>query len=351
MKLAEHIDRPLDEREAAVLRAIVYEYITKGKPVGSRSFVQKYSFSLSPATMRNIMFDLEAMGYLMQPHTSAGRIPTDRGYRYYVDSLLDSYEFVMNEKLKVREELLRKELQLDKMFSSISKMLSLVSRYAGIVLTPKPDFTVVKYIDLVPLDNNEILFIMITRTGVILTKRVSVSASLLQDELYQHSRYLTSELCGYSLLEIRREVFERLREEAANNRHKEMALDIAQLALTEAEEADLFIDGIENLLHIPEMIEKDRLKSLLHLIEEKKLLREIMERALSREGINTLIGEEIGGERVSGCSIVTSSYKIDNKTVGVLGIIGPTRMDYEKIVPLVDYTGKVVSEFLTKMSK
>jgi heat-inducible transcriptional repressor len=204
MKIPEHIDRPLDEREAAVLRAIVYEYITKGKPVGSRSFVQKYSFTISPATMRNIMFDLESLGYLTQPHTSAGRTPTDKGYRFYVDSLLDSYEFVMNEKLKVKEELLRRELQLDKMFSSISKMLSLVSRYAGVVLTPKPDFTVVKYIDLVPLDNNEILFILITRTGVVLTKRVTVSTSILQDELYQHSRYLSSELCGFPSMKSKR---------------------------------------------------------------------------------------------------------------------------------------------------
>lgn len=351
MKFAEQDDRQLHEREAAVLRAIVFEYITKGKPIGSRSFVQKYSFSVSPATMRNIMFDLESMGYLMQPHTSAGRIPTDRGYRFYVDSLLDSYEFVMKEQIKVREELLRKEVQLDKMFSSISKMLSLVSRYAGVVLTPKPDFTVVKHIDLIPLDNNEILFLLITRTGVILTRRVSVSANIIQDELYQHSKYLTGELCGYSLFEIRKDVFERLRLETMNDRSKEMALDIAQLALAETDDPDLFVDGIENLLHIPEMVEKDQLKSLLRLIEEKRLLKGIMERNLENEGINTFIGEEIEGADVSGCSIVTSSYKIGNKTVGVLGIIGPTRMDYEKIVPLVDYTGKVVSDFLTKMSK
>jgi heat-inducible transcriptional repressor len=138
--------RPLNERECAVLSALVYEYITTGKPVGSRSFVQKYSFSISPATMRNIMFDLERMGYLMQPHTSAGRVPTDMGYRFYVDSLLDTYEFVMNEKVRVKEELIKREVQLDKMFSAVSKMLSLVSTYAGIVLTPKPDFTVVKRI-------------------------------------------------------------------------------------------------------------------------------------------------------------------------------------------------------------
>jgi heat-inducible transcriptional repressor len=344
-------DKPLNEREIAVLQALVYEYITTGKPVGSRSFVQKYSFSVSPATMRNIMFDLEAGGFLMQPHTSAGRIPTDKGYRYYVDSLIDTYDFVMNEKLKVREELIKKELQLDRIFSSVSKMLSLVSNYAGVILTPKPDFTVVKYIELIPLDDNEIVFILITRTGVVLTRKVKVSTKVIQDEIRNYAKYLTGELCGFSLLDIRNEVFTRLRSEAMNDRHKEMALDIAQLALQENEEPDLFIDGIENLLHIPEMIEAEQLKKLLHLIEEKKVLKSIMERSMEKEGVSTLIGEEITESEVSGCSIVTSSYKMGNRKVGVLGIIGPTRMDYEKVVPLVDYTGKVVSDFLTRMSK
>jgi heat-inducible transcriptional repressor len=343
--------RPLNERECAVLSALVYEYITTGKPVGSRSFVQKYSFSISPATMRNIMFDLERMGYLMQPHTSAGRVPTDMGYRFYVDSLLDTYEFVINEKVRVKEELIKREVQLDKMFSAVSKMLSLVSTYAGIVLTPKPDFTVVKRIELVHLDNDDLLFLLVTRTGMIYNKRLSISTRITQDELYKLSNYLTTELCGYSLFEIKQDIFDTLRESYSKDFKKDMALDIAQLAMAEDSEPELFIDGVENLLHIPEMIEADRLKGLLHLIEEKTALKYIMERNLSKEGINTLIGEEISDSEVSGCSIVTSSYKIGNKRVGVVGIIGPTRMDYEKVVPLVDYTGKVVTDLLTKMSK
>lgn len=344
-------NKPLNERECAVLSALVYEYIITGKPVGSRSFVQKYSFSISPATMRNTMYDLESMGYLKQPHTSAGRVPTDKGYRFYVDSLLDTYEFIMNEKVKVREELLKKEVQLDKMFSSVSRMLSLVSTYAGVVLTPKPDFTVVKHIELIHLNNDEILFILVTRTGIVFNKRISVSTRITQDELYKLSNFLTAELSGYSLFEIKQDILERLRSNYTQDFKIDMAVDIAELAVTDEGESELFIDGVENLLHIPEMIEANRLKGLLHLIEEKRILRDIMEGTLTREGISTLIGEEIEDSDVSGCSIVTSTYKIGNKMVGVLGIIGPTRMDYEKVVPLVDYTGKVVSDLLTKMSK
>lgn len=344
-------ERQLDEREAAVLGAIVYEFITSGKPVGSRSFVRKYSFSVSPATMRNIMFDLERLGYLMQPHTSAGRVPTDKGYRFYVDSLLDTYEFVMNEKINVKEEFIKRELQLDKIFESLTKTMSLVSRYAGVVLTPKPDFTVVKHIELVLLDNNDVLMILVTRNGIVINKRIVVSTNLTQDDLYKFSKYLTIELGGYSLFDIKKDIFEKLRAQMVAEMDKDMALDIAQLALSESDEPELYIDGIENLLHIPEMIEAERLRGLLRLVEQKKVLKEIMEKTMGKDGVNTLIGEEIQEAEVSGCSIISSSYKIGNKSVGVVGVIGPTRMDYEKVVPLVDYTGKVFSEFLTKMSK
>ena len=342
---------PLDERQAAVLRALIYEYIVTGKPVGSRSFVQKYSFTISPATMRNIMYDLERLGYLMQPHTSAGRVPTDVGYRFYVDSLLDTYELAINENIKVREELIRREFQMDKMFTEITHMLSLISKYAGVVLTPKPDFSVVKHIELIPLDENEILIILVTRTGMIIDKKVKVSTKITLDDLRTCSNYLTSELRGYSIFEIKNDIFTRLRDESSKDYIREIALDIAQLALTEESEPKLIVDGIENLLHIPEMIDEDRLRGLLKLIEEKRVLKEIMERNLDKVGVCTLIGEEIIEKEVSGCSIIASSYQIGNRKVGVVGIIGPTRMDYEKVVPLVDYTGRVVTDLLTRMSK
>jgi heat-inducible transcriptional repressor len=344
-------ERALNDRETAVLRALVYEYISSGKPVGSRTFVQKYSFTLSPATMRNVMFDLEAMGYLISPHTSAGRIPTDKGYRYYVDTLLDTYESILESKMNLREDLVRREIQLEKMLSSITRMLSGASHYAGMVLTPKPDFAVVKHIEMVPLDSNEILVIMVTRTGVVLNKKITVSESLTLDDLHRFSKYLTAELGGYALYEIRAKIFEKLRSELSRETELQIALDIAQLALGDVEEPDVYIEGIEHILHIPEMVESDRLKGFLRLVEEKKLLASIMERCLERDGVNTLIGDEIAENEISGCSIVTTSYKIGNRRVGVIGIIGPTRMDYQKVVPLVDYAGHVVSELLTKMSR
>ena len=343
--------RVLTEREAAILRALVYEYISTGKPVGSRTFVQKYSFSLSPATMRNVMFDLESLGFLASPHTSAGRVPTDDGYRYYVDSLLDTYESILESKMNLREDYIRREIQLDKMLSSITKMLSMASHYAGMVLTPKTDFAVVKHIEMVPLDSNEILVILVTRTGIVLNKKVNVSESVSLDDLHRYSKYLTSELGGFSLYDIRAQVFEKLRASLPASSEFQMAVDIVQLAFSVSDEPEIHIEGIENLLHIPEMVEADRLKGFLRLVEEKKLLATIMDRCLEREGINTMIGKEILEEEISGCSIVTTSYKIGNRNVGVIGIIGPTRMDYKKVVPLVDYAGKVVSDLLTKMSR
>jgi len=344
-------ERSLDERESAVLTTIVHDYIETRKPVGSRSFVQKYSFSISPATMRNIMSDLENMGYLMQPHTSAGRIPTDKGYRYYVNSLLENYSYTYGKELSINEEYLKRELHLDKIFSSITKMLSHISNLAGIVLTPKLDFTVVKRIELVSLDNNQILLILVTRTGTVINKKISISENVTQDNLYDFSKYLTSEFCGYPLSVIKESLLNELRNRHESNFKTGTALDIAQLAFNESSESDLCIEGLENLLRIPEMVEENRLKSLLNIIEEKNILRGIMEMSMSMDGVKTLIGDEIVDEKVSGCSMVTTAYKIGNTNVGVLGIIGPTRMDYDRVVPLVDYSGRVMSDLLTQMSK
>jgi len=344
-------ERVLSDREAAVLRALVFEYISTGKPVGSRTFVQKYSFSLSPATMRNIMFDLEAMNYLASPHASAGRIPTDKGYRYYVDSLLDTYESIIEAKMNLREDYLKREIQLDKMLSSITRMLSSSSHYAGMVLTPKTDFAVLKHVEIVPLDSSEILVVLVTRTGLVLNRRVTVSEPMTLDDMHRYSKFLTVELGGYSLFDIRDKVFDKLRNTLPPGNDLLVATDIAQLALANLDEPDVYVEGIENILHIPEMIESEQLKSFLRLVEEKKLLAHIMEKCLERDGINTLIGDEIAEEKITGCSIVASSYKIGNRSVGVIGIIGPTRMDYQKVVPMVDYAGKIVSDLLTKMSK
>jgi len=300
--------------------------------------------------MRNIMFDLENMGFLMQPHTSAGRIPTDLGYRFYVNSLLDSYDFSSKDSIEVNEDALKNELLLDKLFSSVVKMIAQVSRYAGVILTPRADFAVVKRIELILLDNNEVLMILVTRTGIIMTKKVSLSVNLTQDEVYECSRYLSSELSGYSIHEIRETIMVKLHSEKSITRNKGIALDIAELALTESREAELNVEGIENLLKINEMVQDDRLNSLLNVIEEKNILKNVMERMLEKDGVRILIGKEINEGKVSGCSMVATAYKIGNKKVGSVGVLGPTRMDYEKVVPLVDYSGRIISDYLTKMS-
>ena len=186
---------------------------------------------------------------------------------------------------------------------------------------------------------------------MIFTKKVIISSNITKNELFVCSNYLTSELCGYSLSEIKGSIFDKLRGQRGIRSNDEIALDITELALSRNEEPDLFIDGIENLLHIQEMVETERLNSLLHIIEEKSKLKSIMEKNLDFEGVITLIGEEINEVDITGCSIVTAAYKIGSKNVGVVAILGPTRMDYEKVVPLVDYAGRMVSDLLTNISE
>jgi heat-inducible transcriptional repressor len=348
MKTENITERKLDERESSILNTIVYEYIVSGKPVGSRSFVQKYSLAVSPATMRNIMFDLEGIGYLKQPHTSAGRIPTDRGYRFYVNSLLDSYHFNMSEEFDIKVDAIRRELQLDRIFQSVTRMLSMVSKYSGVILTPRSDFAVIKRIELIPIDNSEVICVIITRTGKIINRKVVVSANPSAESLYEFSKYLTGELGGYTMHEIKETIFDRLR---SYRGQMDLAIDIAQLAMGDTEEPEMHVEGIENLLKIPEMVEEARLNSLLNIIEEKNILRMILAKTMESDGVRTLIGEEIDEPRVSGCSMVSAPYRIGDKNVGVLGVLGPTRMDYKRVVPLVDYTGKLMSDFLTQMSR
>ncbi len=341
----------LSERESAVLGAVVFEFITTGRPVGSRSFVQKYSFNISPATMRNIMFDLESLGFLQQPHTSAGRVPTDLGYRYYVNSVLGSYELAMDHYRSIRENLLKREFELDKMFVSITRMLSEISSYAGVALTPKPDFTVVKHIELVPLSPGLVLVVLVTRTGLVINKRISISVTLNQDELHSFSKFLTTEMCGFSLYDIKNRHLSEQRKKLNPDNEMQLALDILELALGEEVMQDVYVEGVEKILKIPDMIENEHLYPFLHMIEEKNQLSEILVNVMGADGVTTLIGKEIDYDDICGCSLITSSYKIGEKPVGVIGIIGPTRMNYKVVVPLVDYTGKVVSDLLTKLSK
>jgi len=219
------------------------------------------------------------------------------------------------------------------------------------MLSPRPDFTVVKLIELIQVESSEVLLITITRTGMILTRKVALSVKVTQDELSDYSKFLTGELSGYSLYEIKEKIFGDLRSDKASSFNRDLALDIAEIAFKEATDSNINIDGIENLLRIPEMVEEERLNSLLNIIEEKNILKNILEAHIDTEGVKILIGKEINDDKVTGCSLVASSYRIGNKPVGAVGVFGPTRMDYEKVVPLVDYTGKAVSGLLTKMSK
>jgi len=348
---ADNKNRLLNEREAAILTTLVHEYIETGKPVGSRTFVQKYSFSLSPATMRNVMSDLEHLEYLKQPYASAGRIPTDKGYRFYVDSLMENYEFANFNDIEIQQKFFSGKIILDEIFKSVTRKLTEVSGYASVMLTPKPDFAVIKRIELIPIDNNDVLMILIARTGMIVTRKFSLSMNVTLDLLREYSTYLTTELSGYSIADMKKGMFDKLRETKINGFNVGMAVDMAELGLSIDEDSDFRVEGIETLLRIPEMTEEGILASLLNIIEEKNILKDIFESTMANEHIRTMIGNEIHDSKVKGCSIVAAPYKIGNTNVGAVGVVGPTRMDYEKVVPVVDYTCKMISELLTEMSK
>ncbi len=196
-----------------------------------------------------------------------------------------------------------------------------------------------------------LLFILVTRTGIIINKRISLSQNLNQDELHVFSKFLTTELNGFSIGHVKEVVLEKLRKNVDPYSEKQLALDIVELALQDTDHQDIYIEGIENIITIPDMVEGGYIMPFLHLVEDRSVLTIILEQTIDADGVSTLIGDEIEEEKVIGCSLITSPYKIGNNHVGVVGIIGPTRMNYKTVVPLVDYTGRVVSDMLTKMSK
>jgi heat-inducible transcriptional repressor len=264
---------------------------------------------------------------------------------------MENYESTNYDNIEIDEKLLSGELILSKIYESVTKKLTKVSGYASVMLMPKPDFAVVKRIELIPADNNNVLMLVIARTGMVVTRKFSLSGNVTLDLLRDYSGYLTAALSGYSISDIKKGMFDKLREEKITGFNVGMAVDMAELGLEIDEDSDFKMEGLENLLRIPEMTQKDTLAGLLNIIEEKNILKSIFESTMENESIKTMIGDEIDDSKVKGCSIVAAPYKIGNTNVGVVGVVGPTRMDYEKVVPVVDYTCKVISELLTEMSK
>ncbi|PKM38125.1 MAG: heat-inducible transcriptional repressor HrcA [Gammaproteobacteria bacterium HGW-Gammaproteobacteria-10] len=337
----------LNERSLQLLKALVERYIQDGQPVGSRALSKDTELKLSPATIRNVMADLEDMGLIRSPHTSAGRVPTVSGYRLFIDSLLTVKPLDSEELKLLRKNLIAKD-NVNDVIGVASRILSDVTRMAGVVTLPKRELVSLRHIEFLPLSNTRVLVIFVTNEQEVHNKILHTSKQFTPAQLQQAANYLNSVYSGLSLAAVRKAVLKELKD-AQERMNREMldAVEMAKLALDpEKSDEDYVLSGETNLMGFSELSDMDRLKELFDAFSQKRGVIHLLDQCLNAEGVQIFIGEESGYHAFEQCSLVTAPYSINEQVVGVLGVIGPTRMAYEKVIPFVDITAKLLGAAL-----
>lgn len=339
----------IDERIYRVLWAVVESYITNPDPVGSRFVTKKYAFNLSPATIRNIMADLEDMGLLHQPHTSAGRVPTDKGYRLYVDHL--SREEASKDTYHIEETVRNLEdirTDINSLLKETSRALSTASHYLGVALSPSPDKAIMSAINLLRYRENQVIAVLLTDEGIVKNKYMHLDVDLTQRDLNRISDYLNSEFAGLSIDEIRaRIVREMRRDKALCDTLISRAVAICREAL-HFDYGDVFISGLSEVLGLPDFSDLQRIKEVSRAIEDKHLIMKLLDSLTQSEGVKVVIGSENPASELKKLSMVVSTYKEGGRPVGTIGVIGPTRMDYMKAITLVDRAARFLTRVLSE---
>ena len=323
----------LDERKMTILRAIIQNYLETGEPVGSRTISKYTDLNLSSATIRNEMSDLEEMGYIVQPHTSAGRIPTDKGYRLYVDMLMqDKQDEIDSMKL----ELNAKSEKLDSILKEAAKVIAVNTNYASMITAPRYHKHRIKFLQLTQVDPESLLTVIILDGNIVKNNLIHTDEELTQETLLKLNLMLNTFLQGLDLQEINASVIQRIRNESGG--YSSLISDILDVIATsmESEEVEAYTSGSTNIFKYPELNDSAKASTLLNALEEKKQLTELMyQEGDSERGIQVYIGDESPLEATKDCSVVTATYHLEDGVYGKIGIIGPRRMDYEKVVGML----------------
>jgi heat-inducible transcriptional repressor len=337
----------INERSRKILKALVARYIRDGQPVGSKTIAEEAGVSLSSATIRNIMADLEAAGYVQSPHTSAGRIPTTLGYRFFVNNILQvkqtcgGYEIV-----KLQHQPLDPNVSEQELVESASTLISNMTHLAGIVTIPRRDHVTLRHIEFLPLSHNRVLVILVLNEQEVQNQIIQTEREYSASELQQTANFLSAHYAGMDLLEIRCAILKEMQNDHRNiERIMRLVVDTAEKALQKQQE-DYVIVGESNLLNMAEGTGVNRLRLLFDAFTQKNDILHLLDQCLGHEGIQIFIGNESGYDLFDGCSLITAPYCVENKVLGVLGVIGPSRMDYEHVISAVDVIAKLLSAAL-----
>lgn len=334
------------ERSRQVLNAIVEDYIKTAEPVSSKAIATRYSLGVSPATIRNIMAELESEGFLIQPHTSAGRVPTDKSFRLYLDSLRRLEDLPEGDKALLRKSS-EKSSTVEDILTETVRALSTLSSCAGLMFIPRKDSFVIKHINILPMDRTSLMVVIVSTLGMVQTRLIRLGAEAGKLNIERISNYLNSIGSGLTVRELRARVVEEMQK--VKNLYDELmtnALKLGAMALgAEGEEDGLYVEGRANMFDQPEFRDDfDRMKKLFSAFEEKSLLVKILDKSMEGSGIHIYLGSESMVKEFDGLSFVTAPYGRGGEILGTLGVIGPVRMNYSKIIPLVDYTADLLSK-------
>ncbi len=339
----------LNERSQNILEAIVEDYIASAEPVGSRAITRRHDFNLSPATVRNVMADLEDLGLLCSPHTSAGRIPTAKGFQYYIDTLLQVRNLSQQEKQRLSESYHFGGMKIEDVMKEVGRVLSGLSKYTGLVMAPKFSTTVFKQIEFIRMSSERLLVIYVAESGLVQNKIVEADPCLTNQQLEQISNYLNQELNGLSIHEVRAKLSKELQEQRnLYDQLQKQALSLSCAALQDEDEEQIFVSGASLMLEQPEFSSPQQMKRLIHTLESKSMLIELLDRSQSAQGVQIFIGSESNCVDMEGYSLISSNFSSPKGAIGTLGVIGPVRMDYSQVIPIVDFTAQLVSRVLNQ---
>ena len=340
-----------NERFKEILHWVVSAFIVTGKPVGSRSVARCSSEQISAATVRNIMADLEEMGYLRQPHASAGRVPTDKAYRFYVDYLMKRSVLSPTDRVMIERDLCVDD-SAERMMARASQVLSRTSNNVGIVVSPPISQAALEYIHFTKLADNRILVILATRSGIVQNRIIHCEDEIFQTELDRSARYIVEHFKNLTLPEIHRRILHMINQERAlYDSFMRQIITLSAMAFSDMEGdpgIGIYLDGASNLIKAPEFADINKMKLLLETIEQKSRLAALLSRCIDEEpgDIRITIGSENALPGIEDCALITSCYVVDEKTHGTLGILGPTRMEYARAISLVDYVARLFGQML-----
>ncbi len=340
----------LNNRKRLILQAIIEDYINTAEPVGSRTISKKYITSVSSATVRNEMADLEEMGYIEQPYTSAGRIPSDKGYRLYVDSIMDQ-NIVNAKKIEfIKKEFLEALGEIDDLIKHASKILSNMTKYTSIAMAPQFGGTCLKHIQLISIDDFNILSVVVTDAGIVKNGVIRTEERIDSHTLEKITNMLNDKLSGLSLDQLNKVDIRNLTSEG--NGYKEVLLKVLPelfQALKYSDKAEVYHDGISNILELPEYSDVQKAKEFLNVLDENDLLYKVMDEAV--DDLSVTIGKENKLTQLKNCSLITATYSLNGKTIGSIGVVGPTRMEYSKVISIVDCLTQNLNDILSRILK